>query len=314
ADAFLVKGGAEGKVGKFTFDQIRKAADESGYFASSFTRGDIKRNIKQLFGRYSWFDPRRWMAELVNLSAHSEDIGRYGALIANIRSGKPMGEALKGAKQSMFDYNLINSPVDKALQGIFGFYTFSRRNLPQQIKTLLSDPKQYAILTKALDRISNRESVSQEDMDLLSQFDKESFKIFGEAVDGVREFKTLGFFPVEEAYQTLSSIKQGDVRRLIGSRMNPLVGDFLDWFYGKDSFTGKEFGNALPAKYTPLIPKSLQKALGLTVRPQAQYRAGEKVGTEDVLYGDPDTIFMIRNVPIGSRFINDMATLVENIK
>src|SRR6185503_1079389 len=146
ADAFLVKGGAEGKVGKFTFDQIRKAADESGYFASSFTRGDIKRNIKQLFGRYSWFDPRRWMAELVNLSAHSEDIGRYGALIANIRSGKPMGEALKGAKQSMFDYNLINSPVDKALQGIFGFYTFSRRNLPQQIKTLLSDPKQYAIL------------------------------------------------------------------------------------------------------------------------------------------------------------------------
>lgn len=312
-DAFLIKGGAKGTVGKYTFDAVRKAAEESGYFSSSFTRGDIKKNINQLFGRYKLYDPRRWMAELFKLSADTEDIGRYGALVANLRDGRPMEEALAGAKKAMFDYNLINSPADKAIQGVLGFYTFSRRNIAQQFKTLLADPKQYAILTRALDRISNREAVSQEDLDLLGKFDKQSFKIFGEAIDGIREFKSLGFFPVEEAYQTLSSIKQGDVRQLLGSRLNPVLGDFLDWFYGKDSFTGKDFGNSLPVQYTKIIPQQLQKVLGLTKRPQSQYRAGEKVGTDEVLYGDPDTIFMIRNIPIGSRFINELATLVDNV-
>lgn len=314
-DAFKIKyGGGAGEIAGYTIDKIRKAADESGYFASSFTRGDIKKSAKQLFGRYSLHDPRRWMAEIFKASADVEDIGRYGALVANLKSGMNMEQALKASKEAMFDYNLINSPADKALQGIFGFYTFSRRNLPQQIKTLLQDPKHFATLSKALDRISNREEVSQEDLDLLNNFDKESFKIFGEAIDGIREFKTLGFFPTEEAYQTLSSIRRGDVRKLLGSRINPALGDFMDWFYGKDSFIGKDFGNSLPATYTKIIPEPLQKAFGLTKRKVPKYRGGEIVGSEDVLYGDPDKIFAIRNIPIGSRFINELSILVDNIE
>lgn len=312
-DAMMIKSGANGKVAGHTMDAIRKAAEESGYFGSSFTRGDIKSSVKQLYGRYKPYDPRRWMAEVFKASADVEDMGRYGALVANLKAGMPMESALKAAKEAMFDYNLINSPADKALQGLFGFYTFSRRNLPQQIKTLLTDPKQYATLAKALDRISNREAVSQEEVDLLSQFDKESFKLFGEAVDGIREFKTLGFLPVEEAYQTLSSIRQGDVRRLLGSRISPALGDFMDWFYSKDSFTGKDFGNSLPSQYTKIIPENVQKALGLTKRPVNKYRGGQVVGTEEVLYGDPDTIFKIRNIPIASRFINELSSLVDNI-
>lgn len=331
ADAIAVSLGKEGKItskiGEFTYEAIRKAQEDSGYWASSFTRGDMKRAANAILGRYKPYDPRRWMSELLNYTQKIEDTGRTGALIANLKSGKTMDEALKAAKEAMFDYNLINSPADKALQGIFGFYSFSRRNLPMQIKTLFNDPKQYAILSRALDRVSNRENLTDEEMGLLSTFDNQSFKIFGEAVDGVRHFTSLGFFPVEEAYQTLNAITgrgaKGDLLsfeglkerfRILGGRVNPIATSFLDYYYGKESFYGQDFGNYLPEKYARIIPDGLADVLGLTKKTKEKWRGGEVVGTEEVLYGDPDTIFMIRRLPFTSRIVGEMATLVDNVK
>ena len=316
SDAFLIKTGREGKLtakgGKqWEFSEIRKAAEDSGYFASSQTRGDFKTSANLMLGRYKWTDPKRWMGELFKFTMHAEDMGRYGALLANLRAGNDMPKALDLAKKAMFDYNLINSPVDKALQGVLGFYTYSRRNLPRQVMTVLEDPKQYSILSRALGHISNREELNQDEISLLNGFERSQFKIFGEVIDGVRTFKTLGFFPVEEAYQTLNSVTDKKYWDAVKSKLNPAFGAFLDWFYGKDSFYGTDLGNYLPGKYAKVIPESLQKALSLEKRIKPKYRGGEQVGTEEVLYGDVNTVFMIRKFPIGSRFLNDIAEAID---
>jgi hypothetical protein len=44
-----------------------------------------------------------------------------------------------------------------------------------------------------------------------------------------------------------------------------------------------------------------------------KYRGGEVVGEETVLYGDVDTIFMIRKFPLTGRFMNDLTNLVDSI-
>ena len=316
-DSLMIKMGKKGaiKVGEkeFTYDAIREAAEASGYFGAAFTRGDIKTSSKTLLNRYSKANPKRWMGEMFKATMHIEDYGRYGAAIANLRSGMDLPKALEMGRKAMFDYNLINSPVDKAFQGLFGFYTFSRRNLPMQVVTMLNDPKQYAITTRALNHIANREKVSDEEMEMLSNYEKETFKVFGEVVDGVREFSSLGFFPVEEAYMTLNTLKSGELSKILGGRINPVLGSFLDWYYGKNSFYGSEIGNYLPAKYERVIPDNLQKALGLTKRPRDKWRGGEKQGQENVLYGDPDTIFMIRQFPLTSRFLGDLVNLVDKV-
>lgn len=317
ADAFMIKAGKEGAIkagGKeFTYKAIREAAEASGYFGAAFTRGDIKTSAKVLLDRYGKANPKRWMGEMFKATMHVEDYGRYGALVANLKAGMDLPQAMDAARKAMFDYNLINSPVDKAFQGLFGFYTFSRRNLPQQVITMLNDPKQYAITSRALDRISNRENLSDEELAALSSYEKETFKFFGEAIDGVREFKSLGFLPVEEAYMTLNSLRSGDLNKMLGSRISPVLGSFLDWYYGKNSFYGQDTGNFLPSKYERVIPDRLQKALGLTKRPRDKWRGGEKVGTEDVLFGDPDTIFMIRQFPLTSRFLGDLVNLADKV-
>ena len=316
ADALLLKTGRKGTIrvaGKdLTYDAIREGMEKTGYYGGSFTRGDIHASANLILNRYGWHNPLRWMGALFKFTQHSEDVGRTMALFANLRSGKALPEALAGAEEAMFKYNFINSPVDKALQGLFGFYTFSRRNLPLQFKTLFRDPKQYAITVRALERISHREDLSEEELLTLNGYEKGSFKIFGEAIDGVRQFATLGFFPAEEAYQTTQLLKEGNVQKILGSRLNPVFGAFIDWYTGKNSFYGTEIGNMLPARFTPLITPTMQKALGLTPRQRDKYRGGEKVGTETVLYGSPNVIFMIRQLPT-SRFLNDLAVLVSKV-
>ena len=320
-DAFLIKAGKSGKVGEYTYDAIRQAIENSGYFGASLTRGNIERSGKMILGRYSWKNPMKWIGEVYKVSVHAEDIGRTGALVANLRSGKPMKEALEAAKKAMFDYNLINSPADKALDGLLGFYTFTRRNFSRQFMTVLEDPKQYAILGRALNKMSNREKLSEEELTHMARYDKEAITMFGEVVDGVREFSALGFFPVEESYKTLNSLtrfKNGDWKEwmssLVTSRMSPVLGTFLDWVYNKDSFRGTELGTSLPATYTSIIPKKAYDLLGLTAKEVNKYRAGDVVGKETKLYGDPDMIFTIRRIPLWSRQLNDIANLVDAVK
>jgi len=320
ADAFMLKLGKKGviKSGKFkyTYDQIREAAENSGYFGASFTRGDIKTSANLVLNRYKATKQpiKYWAGKVFKMSMHTEDLGRYGALVANLKSGKNIDEAIKAAKNAMFDYNLLNSPMDKALQGVFGFYTFSRRNLPAQFMAVANEPKQYAVLSRALNRISNREELTEEELSLLNGFEKETFKIFGDSIDSVREFKTLGFFPQEEAYQTLNAVTSGSIKEILGGRINPLLGSFLDWYYGKDSFYGTDIGNSLSPKYSNVIPEALWEPLGLTPKLKDKYRGGEVVGKETVLYGDTDTIFAIRKNPITSRFLSDLANFVTSIK
>jgi hypothetical protein len=243
---------------------------------------------------------------------HTEDWGFYSATIAAVKRGEPLEQAVKTARKYVVDYNLLNSPADKAMQGIFGFYTWSRRNFPNQIATLFNDPKQYAMMVKVMDRISNREKLSNDEIDALNGYEKESFKVFGDVVDGVRTFASLGFLPAEEAYQTYNALMSGEVGKFFSERATPVALGFLDYVYGENSFYGTETGNYLAAKFEKIIPKSLQKALGLTPREKPVYKGGNIVGKETVLYGSPDAVFMIRQFPITSRFVNDLATLVDS--
>jgi hypothetical protein len=138
-------------------------------------------------------------------------------------------------------------------------------------------------------------------------------------VDGIRKAYTLGFMPVEEAYQTLNAvtnIRKGPkewLQGLLGARMNPVLGTFLDYMYDKNSFTRGEFGTYLPERYTRIIPDKAAKLMGLTPGTRAKYEGGKVVGEEKCFYGDPDAIFRILRIPVTSRILNDLANLAQSM-
>jgi hypothetical protein len=331
-DAYLINRGKKGVIstpmGKLTFDEIRKHSDKTGYFSSSLMRGNMDRSFDIAFNQWNKKNPInyiRWgMHQMMAGSAHIEDCGRMGALVANLKSTRHfkkgmskdafIREGLKQAKKAMFDYNLMLSPADKMFDSMIGFWTFPRKNLPRQLVNMVNDPKQYAMMSRVMNKISRREMLSDEEVDALHDYEQDSLVLFGEVIGGVRDMTILGFTPMEEASRTINMVTSGDLRRTFGSRLTPVIGSFLDFWYGKDSFRGKEIGFSLPAKYTAVIPKAAWKPLGLTMKEVPAYRAGEQVGTQKKLFGDPNTIALITKVPIYSRQINDVANLVAYIK
>ena len=299
-----------------SYADIRKAADEFGYFGSSRFRGDLDTQLRFQLGAYKngKLDPRWWMHKAVFYASMMEDYGRWAGLTAGLKKSHTIEEAMVGARKAMIDYNMLNSPVDKAMQSIIPFYAFSRRNLPNQFANLMNNPRQYAAISKTLMKISNREALSEDDLSIMDPFDKESFKIFGDVVNGVREFRRLGFFPTEEAYQTFVGMTHGDLKQKFSytmSRMNPFASKFIEWATGKDSYTGDELSNTLGEAYTKLIPPALASKMGLTLVEKPKYRMGQIVGTERVYKGPVSVIFAIRKIPPFSRLSAEFETLMR---
>lgn len=289
---------ASGKLRSIPFKEIRQAMDKSGYWAGSFLRGDVLRDSKRVFKRQNTF--MNFMNGVFESSAKVEDFGRTAALLSNIRSGKNIDEAIKGAMKGMFDYNLMLNPFDKAMQGITGFYTFNRKNLPMQIATMLNDPKQYSIMSKVVNKISNYESLTEEEKEALSNYEKSSLKIFGDAIDGIRHFRQLGFVPLENAYQIGSSLLGGDLGqagRFTVAQMSPIARTFLEIYSEKSTLYGTEFGNKLPKQFNAL-PNVVIKALGLTKNAGPKYQAGKIVGEEEFLTGDSKIVAALRSLPL----------------
>lgn len=305
---------------EYTLKELTDFVSSSGYFQGGFFKGDIFKDLGKK-SKSAGKSLNSYIRNVFEWAGSVEDFGRTAVLISNIRSGKWLSKlenttklskkeylelAAKYAKDAMFDYNLIWSPFDKAMQGVFGFYTFTRKNLPGEIMRVLDDPKQYAILSKVLNRVSNQDNLSNDEMRFLSNFDKQSFKIFGDLVGGIREMKTLGFTPMEEAYQTITGLTSGDFKdrvSFIAGRINPVARSFLDYWYGIDSFRGEELSNSLPEQYSQL-PDSIVAILGLDRKTVPKYKNGEIIGSKDILYGSKGKIHLIKSLPI-SRFLSD---------
>jgi hypothetical protein len=324
AESALILSGKDGvlNIGKnrYTYRQIREAMNKTGYFDSSFFRTNPSKGFDKAIRRGSKLDPRTWVTEYTSLASKSEDWGRTSALLANLKNGRSMDEAIKLSKKAMFDYNFSHSPVEKALQAMTLFYSFSRRNLPQQIRTMFKDPKQYSIMSSILKKVSGREDLSEEELSTLNKYDNSSLQFFSPAVDGTRFTMNLGFLPIEEAYSTANLVTDLALNLKMDrmpERINPSTKLFLSMFYGdteanRDFPTGyldEKFGNVMNK-----LPKSVLNEMGLEISEKDKWDGGKKVGKKNVVTsfteGGDRVIRIIKNLPLG-RQLGDLKYLQE---
>lgn len=313
ADAVSILSGTKGRWvvnGKeIPFEAYRQAAKKNAYFASSQFFADIGKDSDKILGRGSKMNPMYWLNKAHTGARMFEDIGRNAAAIAALKKGASLDEAFEIGKKTMFNYNLKNSQVDMALQGIMGFYTFSRRNFPIQVRAMLSDPVQYATYSKIINKVSNREALSEEEIGAMNKWDRASLQVFNDAVNGVRTFTKLGFTPMEEASQTFRSLSPkefGEYKMEMLSKASPLLISTLETLFGKPATREGEFGFKLPHEYTKLIPDRVAKMLNLTKVEDDKWVNGAKVGKEEVFYGPRTIVNLIQRFPVTSRFLGDL--------
>lgn len=198
----------EGKAEALPAKDLMEAAESQGLLRSSFTRGIIPETLRDELNRYSKADPRFWIGKGLHLTQSREDVARLAAAVAHWKEGEPLWQAVRSAKKTMYDFSDFNY-IDRALSGLFAFYSFSRKNVPGVLKNMLRDPKQYALLSRTVDTLSSGRQPTEEETRWLNQSDRNVLMILRDLAVGKQMAYRLGFLPAEAFWQDFGKAVQG---------------------------------------------------------------------------------------------------------
>lgn len=139
--------------GKWTNANIEKKAKELGVIGQGQFGGDIQHTIKQAIEN----DEFRWK-DLVTPSQRNyflkkgfqvgkgiEDNARIAHFIDRLRKGDTAEAAALSVKKYLFDYGDLTDVERKVLNRVFFFYTFTRKNIPLQLHSLVTTPWKFGV-------------------------------------------------------------------------------------------------------------------------------------------------------------------------
>lgn len=311
----------KGKSTKIPIKELEEGINHIGMASGSFYEveglNSIKKNTLQKFAKKRMGRAGDVIEKIARtytgIDSKIDEAGRFMLLSNYISEGVPIKEASKRVMKDMLDYNMLNSDVDNLMKGVYAFYSFKRRSLPIAIKALVKNPEVYSTFQRIVEKMSNREQLTQDELNSLNNYEKEQIIFTGKMINGVREMYSLGNTPVSDAYNSLNTIVSFNPKMFEGKLTLP-VQALLDYYYNDDSFRGKEIGNELPDKYNAVMPESVGKALGLKKVERPKWKNGEIIGVKEVWTGEPKEIFMVRRLPVTSRIWNDVANYVKVFK
>lgn len=84
-----------------------------------------------------------------------EDNARLANFLSNIKKGNVPEEAAEIVNKYLFDYADLTDFEKQVMRRIFPFYTFTRKNIPLQIKSLAKSPGKFATIPKAVNVIKD---------------------------------------------------------------------------------------------------------------------------------------------------------------
>ena len=296
-----------------------------GVTTSSFTRGGIPQRGNQILNRYPKGDPRYWIATGLHWSQNLEDTGRTFGAYSFWKQGMPIKEAARKAKITYFNFTDFNR-VDRFIHHWFAFYGFSRKNIPSSVKSLVKDPKQYAILDKLTTAMSLGQKPDEEDVREASTWDTKRIQFWSEISLGMAEAYKLGFFLIEDTYELAQSPLRGDWAGWIedvAGKFSPGAKTIIQQTANKikGSKAEPEDYQYLPREYSVLPDKAvgwintLSKSIGwgpVKKKSRVVYDHGEAKVEEGVLV--PPQVYSFLNEQMWSRVLKEQLGLTKAFK
>ena len=203
------------------------------------------------------------------------------AYVTALRSGSSVKDALKLAEKAGFDYRALTGFESKVLRRIIPFYSFTRKNVELQLRTLGENPQRIANIMKLMRDAGN---VSGEELGGLPEYAKEQFtaKIGNDFIVG---FGT----PIEQLGQIFG---KNPIRRW-ASMMNPIVKLPLERAMGKDFFRDRPLKEVVEAGEYVNAPGFVKSFLQVK-----EIERTNKDGTKKTVYNaNPFRLQLLRNLP-----------------
>lgn len=294
----LIKIGGKSFNKKEIIDAYRKRFGISSQYISDFGL----ETQEQLTKKESKLNPFYYAKRVGNFVETQQ---KATAIVAAIQKGYDLPQALKMAEKAGFDYSKMTAFEKNIMRRIIPFYSFSRKNLELQLRTLASNPERLATLTKAGRALGTPQGLQEEGETLLPEWMRNRIVAnFGESEYGLPQVLAGFGLPLEETADLANDGLLG-----ILSRVNPLFKVPLERATGKDFFRDQDIKDVYSADEYAEAPEIVKNFLKIQEVKKPVIRDGKQTGEERTVYrADPERLHIMRNL-FTSRGVSYLHTL-----
>ena len=227
-----------------------------------------------------------------------EDYSRTLGFLANLKKvGDPMLAAQR-MKLSLFDYNNLSKFEQTFMRRIVPFYTFTRKNLELQARTLLTNPSRIVQQVRAVQTMADvfgAEALTEEEKAKLPDWVRTGYDlVVGREGSHMTLLKTLGS-PLEEI------VSRTGAQANLGS-ISPLVTKPFELMSGYSFFYGKPISEITQADAFQRAPGWMKDYIGF-----AEVKYTDKEGVEQVHFTalKPENMYNLNSMPAVGRFFSE---------
>jgi hypothetical protein len=278
---------------------IREGLDDFGknLFPDSHSTGDrVKRVAKKVLPISQEFKPFEIGR---NIGTLIEEQARVTNFVTNLRATGDVMHAAQRTKQFLFDYSNLTRFEKEFLRRVIPFYTFTRKNLELQAKTLAATPGRIAAELTTIGNIGEAMSgqqLTEEERAALPDWIKTGMGILASKKGStVTILQGLGT-PIEQPFQAL----QPNV--LLGS-VSPLLRVPVEQMSGYSFFQGKLLSDVTNAAAYRSAPGALKDFIGYT-----EIKGKKTDGAPFTWYVSlrPERMNIINNLPLAGRVLSSI--------
>lgn len=222
------------------------------------------------------------------------------AYLTALGQGRTIDEALRLATRSGFDYRMVTKFESKVLRKIIPFYSFTRKNIELQLRTLKETPQRINQIVKAIQNAGGASGLTtptEEEKPFLPDYIKSGYMLKIKNTAGAISKYVSSFGSPIEAFTDLFN---GNTILNLISRTNPLIKAPIEIGIGKDSFRERDLQTVYDAKEYARAPQFIKDLLDIkpVEKPTWEKNAnGESVvtGTRTQYVADPVKLSIARS-------------------
>lgn len=218
------------------------------------------------------------------------------AYVTALGQGKTIQESLKLAEKAGFDYRALTRFESQVLRRIIPFYSFTRKNIELQLKTLGENPQRINQVLSFFEGAG--ETMTEEEKQNLPNYIREALAVkLKDTPDGLKQYITSFGTPIEQFAQLFGS---NPVLRTI-SQTNPILKVPIELGIGKDSFRQQDLKDTYTANEYKAAPQIIKDMLDFKEVEKPTYkRLGDgkliKIGTRTTYVADPVKLLVARSL------------------
>lgn len=217
------------------------------------------------------------------------------AYITALGQGKSIPEALRLAESAGFDYRALTKFESQIMRRIIPFYSFTRKNIELQLKTLGENPQR---INQVLSFFRNLgQPLSEEEKKYLPDFIRDSIGVkLQDTPEGLKQYISSFGTPIEAFTQLFSG---NPILRTI-SMANPIIKAPIEIGIGKDSFRQRDLKDVYTANEYKLAPQFVKDLLDIKEVKKPIYKTvngkSYKVGEKMAYIADPVKLLIARSL------------------